>query len=164
MKSTPQRLKTVLVSLRLGALMDWDSSIDSGSVPEDGSAFDVIIVGGGPGGSAAAAYMAMEGAKVLLLEKAVYPRDKTCGDAVGGKSLKHVEEIGVKATLEKTDHFRVDGIIFGAPSGKEVRISLPEEEVENREAGYSLPRRQVNLYLLVKNISTFLPVAYNTFA
>ena len=117
--------------------MDWDSPIDSGSVPEDGSTFDVIVVGGGPGGSAAAAYMAMAGAKVLLLEKALYPRDKTCGDAVGGKSLKHVEEIGVKATLEKTDHFRVDGIIFGAPSGKEVRISLPEEEVENREAGYS---------------------------
>ena len=80
--------------------MSWDSPIDSGAVPDDGSTFDVIVVGGGPGGSAAAAYMAMAGAKVLLLEKAVYPRDKTCGDAVGGKSLKHVEELGVKATLE----------------------------------------------------------------
>ena len=147
MKSTPQRLKTVLVSLRLGVRMEWDSPIDSGPVPDDGTKFDVIVVGGGPGGSAAAAYMAMGGAKVLLLEKAVYPRDKTCGDAVGGKSLKHVEEIGVKATLEKTDHFRVDGIIFGAPSGKEVRISLPEEEVENREAGYSLPRKQFDTLL-----------------
>ena len=60
----------------------------------------------------------------------------------GGKSLKHVEQLGIKHILEDTPHFRVDGIVFGAPNGKEVRIALPEEEVEQREAGYSLPRRQ----------------------
>ena len=61
MKSTPQRLKTVLTSLRLGALMDWESPIDSGPVPNSETAFDVIVVGGGPGGSGAAGYMAMNG-------------------------------------------------------------------------------------------------------
>ena len=65
--------------------MDWELPIQSGPVPESGSVFDAIVVGGGPGGSAAASYMAMDGLKVLLLEKAVFPRDKTCGDAVGGK-------------------------------------------------------------------------------
>ena len=147
MKSTPQRLKTGLDSLRAREMLDWETPIDSGPVPENGSNFDAIIVGGGPGGSAAASFMAMEGRKVLLLEKAIWPRDKTCGDAVGGKSLKHVEELGVKEILEKSPHFRVDGIIFGAPNGKEVRISLPEDEVENREAGYSLPRLQFDTLL-----------------
>ncbi len=147
MKSTPQRLKAVFSSRRLGAMMEWDSPIDSGPVPESESAFDVIVVGGGPGGSGAAGYMAMKGLKVLLLEKAIWPRDKTCGDAVGGKSLKHVEELGVKLTLEQTPHFRVDSIVFGGPNGKEVRIALPEEEFENREAGYSLPRRQFDTIL-----------------
>ena len=108
MKSTPQRLKTVEASLRLGALMDWDLPIDSGPVPDSETEFDAIVVGGGPGGSGAAGYMAMKGLKVLLLEKAIWPRDKTCGDAVGGKSLKHVEELGVKVALEQTPHFRVD--------------------------------------------------------
>ena len=147
MKSTPQHLRTECLSVSIGERLDWDLPVDSGPVPEDGTNFDAIVVGGGPGGSAAAAFLAMKGAKVLLLEKATYPRDKTCGDAVGGKSLKHVEELGVKGILEETPHFRVDGIIFGAPNGKEVRIALPEEEVELREAGYSLPRKQFDTLL-----------------
>ena len=136
MKSAPQHLRTLSFTIGLGERLDWDTPVDSGSVPKDGSSFDAIVVGGGPGGSAAASFLAMNGAKVLLLEKAIYPRDKTCGDAVGGKSLKHVEELGIKGILEETPHFRVDGIVFGAPNGKEVRIALPEEEVEQREAGY----------------------------
>ena len=68
----------------------WEMPIDTGEVPADGSDFDVIVVGGGPGGSAAAAYNALNGCKVLLIEKNVWPRDKVCGDAVGGKSLSHV--------------------------------------------------------------------------
>ena len=73
----------------------WEIPIDTGEVPADGSDFDVVVVGGGPGGSAAAAYNALNGCKVLLIEKNVWPRDKVCGDAVGGKSLSHVEELGV---------------------------------------------------------------------
>ncbi len=42
--------------------------IDSGNIPDGGSNFDVIVVGGGPGGSASAAYAAMDGCRVLLLE------------------------------------------------------------------------------------------------
>ena len=39
----------------------WDRPIDTGVAPSDGSRFDVIVVGGGPGGSAAAAYNEMSG-------------------------------------------------------------------------------------------------------
>ena len=80
---------------------------DSGAIPNDGSTFDVIVVGGGPGGSAAAGYHSMAGSRVLLLEKEEWPRDKICGDAVGGKSLSHVAELGVKPMIEQTPHFRV---------------------------------------------------------
>mgnify|MGYP001817804614 CR=1 FL=1 len=37
---------------------------------------DVIVVGAGPGGAAAAHYLAATGVEVLLLEKATFPRDK----------------------------------------------------------------------------------------
>ena len=127
----------------------WEGPIDTGEVPPDGSSFDVIVVGGGPCGSAAAAYNAMNGCKVLLIEKEIWPRDKPCGDAVGGKSLSHVEELGVKAMIEGTPHFRVDSIIFGSANGSTVRVMLPKEEFENKMAGYSLPRVQFD-YMMFK--------------
>lgn len=47
--------------------------------------YDVIVVGGGPAGSTAAREAAAGGARVLLLEKAAFPRDKPCG---GGVNLR----------------------------------------------------------------------------
>ncbi|HBP45398.1 MAG TPA: hypothetical protein DD635_05815, partial [Flavobacteriales bacterium] len=120
----------------------WDEPIETGDVPDSGSAFDAIVVGGGPGGCSAAGYLAMAGKKILLIEKRVWPRDKICGDAVGGKSLSHVRALGVKETLEETPHFRVNGIRFSSPNGNEVRVPLPEEDVARLEAGYALPRQQ----------------------
>lgn len=129
-------------SMRTGDDVIWKQPIDSGSPPADGDDFDAIVVGGGPGGSATAGYLAMEGKRVLLVEKEVWPRDKICGDAVGGKSLSHVKRLGVKETLESTPHFRVTGIVFSSPKGHSVRVALPEEDVQRLEAGYSLPRQQ----------------------
>ena len=123
--------------------------IDSGDIPNNDSKFDIIVVGGGPGGSAAAGYAALAGHRVLLLEKSVYPRDKICGDAVGGKSLKHVSELGVKPMIEKIPHNRVTGIIFSSANGQSIHCSLPEEEIENKEAGYALPRKEFD-YLMFK--------------
>ena len=49
--------------------------------------YDCIVVGGGPGGSTAATILSKKGKHVLLLDKERFPRDKTCGDAISGKSL-----------------------------------------------------------------------------
>ncbi|MEC9091009.1 MAG: NAD(P)/FAD-dependent oxidoreductase [Candidatus Thermoplasmatota archaeon] len=122
--------------------LDWSVPIETGPKPDNDERFDIIVVGGGPGGSAAASYAALAGNKVLLIEKAVWPRDKICGDAVGGKSLRHVKELGVKEMIESTPHFRVTGMMFSSPNGNQVTIALPKDEVEKREAGYALPRLQ----------------------
>ena len=49
------------------------------------SAFDVAIVGGGPAGSTAAFRLARAGKRVLLVDRAKFPRDKPCG---GGVTLR----------------------------------------------------------------------------
>ena len=50
------------------------------SLPE--GAYDAVIVGAGPSGSSCAYYLVKAGAKVALLDKETFPRDKYCGDAV----------------------------------------------------------------------------------
>ena len=132
-------------------MKEWEQPIDTGEAPEDGSHFDVIVVGGGPGGAAAASYHAMNGCRVLMLEKEVWPRDKPCGDAVGGKSLSHVEELGVLPMIEATPHYVVDSILFGSTNGSEVRVMLPKETYEEKGlmSGYALPRIQFD-YMLFK--------------
>ena len=137
---------------------DWEGPIDTGSIPEDGSSFDVIVVGGGPSGSAAASYNALNGCKVLLIEKEVWPRDKICGDAVGGKSLSHVKELGVKEMVEKTPHFMVDSIVFGSANGNTVQVMLPQDEFEKKMAGYSLPRMQFD-YMMFKRATEIVTEA-----
>jgi NADPH-dependent 2,4-dienoyl-CoA reductase/sulfur reductase-like enzyme len=50
------------------------------TLPE--GAYDAVIVGSGPSGSTCAYYLAKAGARVALLDKETFPRDKYCGDAV----------------------------------------------------------------------------------
>ena len=49
---------------------------------------DVIVVGAGPAGSAAAYHMATAGLDVLLLEKTSFPREKVCGDGLTPRAVK----------------------------------------------------------------------------
>ncbi len=126
------------------AVIDYTQPIDTGEVPASDTVFDVIVVGGGPAGSAAAAYNAMNGSKVLLIEKDLWPRDKPCGDAVGGKSLSHAKELGVLDLVDESPHYVVDSIVFGSANGAEVRVMLPKEayEAQGLQSGYALPRQQ----------------------
>jgi menaquinone-9 beta-reductase len=55
--------------------------------------FDAIIVGAGPGGSAAAYILAGAGLRVALLDKAAFPRDKLCGGLLSGRSEKVYKSI-----------------------------------------------------------------------
>jgi menaquinone-9 beta-reductase len=61
---------------------------------------DVIIVGAGPSGSATAAYLAMAGIDVLLLEKAAFPREKVCGDGLTPRAVRELITLGIPTPAE----------------------------------------------------------------
>ncbi len=63
-----------------------------GTVSDDA---DVIVVGGGPAGSATAFYCAQAGLSVLLLDKATFPRDKVCGDGLTPRATRELALMGV---------------------------------------------------------------------
>jgi menaquinone-9 beta-reductase len=56
---------------------------------------DVIVVGGGPAGAAAAARLAGQGLSTVLVDRASFPRDKVCGDFVGPMALAELDDLGL---------------------------------------------------------------------
>jgi flavin-dependent dehydrogenase len=55
--------------------------------------YDLIVIGGGPAGSSAAITAARSGARVLLLERGRFPRQKVCGEFVSAESLGLLENM-----------------------------------------------------------------------
>lgn len=66
---------------------------------------DVVVVGAGPGGAAAAAHLAARGRDVVLLDKDRFPRDKICGDGLTPRVIRELLDLG----LEDEAHGRADG-------------------------------------------------------
>jgi len=67
--------------------------------------YDVVVVGGGPGGSTAARFCARSGLKTLLIEKELFPRYKACGGCLSLKTI-HLLDLDLNPVIENT--------IFGA--------------------------------------------------
>ncbi len=85
---------------------------------------DVLIVGAGPAGSVAAAVLARAGARVRLLDRATFPRDKLCGDTVNPGTLAVLRRLGLSRPID--DHgLRVDGMRVTGPRGVAVEGRYP---------------------------------------
>lgn len=89
-----------------------------------GAAWDVVVVGAGPAGSAAAlaACRARPGSSVLLLERATFPRDKVCGDALAPEGVDVLDSLdagGAVAGYRPVRRLRVEtpggSAVAGAP-------------------------------------------------
>jgi menaquinone-9 beta-reductase len=85
---------------------------------------DVVIVGAGPAGVAAAVPLARAGRDVVVVDKAVFPRDKCCGDGLTTLALRELELIGFDPGAV-ADWQIVDGAVLRSPSGRQVRVPLP---------------------------------------
>ena len=83
--------------------------------------FDVVVVGSGPAGSIAALVLARGGARVALVDKATFPRDKACGDLIGPRGVQLLRDLEV----DVPDANRVSDMIVVGPTGNRVRLPAP---------------------------------------
>ncbi len=111
--------------------------------------FDVIVIGGGPAGSSCTAYLAKSGKKVLLLDRAKFPREKVCGDGISGRSVSILKELGVLDDLKKEEHHDMYGVTFSSPNGTVVPVSARKDGM--KEAPGFVCRRFVFDNILFQN-------------
>lgn len=102
---------------------------------------DVVVVGAGPAGSAAAAWAARAGRDVQVVDAAQFPRDKSCGDGLTPRAVAELERLGMGAWLDtriRHHGLRMSG--FGAdvevpwpgPSFPSTGSAVPRTELDDR--------------------------------
>ncbi|MDF3337815.1 geranylgeranyl reductase family protein [Mycolicibacterium septicum] len=102
---------------------------------------DVVVVGAGPAGSAAAAWAARAGRDVLVVDAAQFPRDKSCGDGLTPRAVAELERLGMGPWLDtriRHHGLRMSG--FGAdvevrwpgPSFPSTGSAVPRTELDDR--------------------------------
>src|SRR5881628_884926 len=85
---------------------------------------DVLIVGAGPAGAIAGLVLARAGARVRLVDRAAFPRDKLCGDTVNPGTLARLRDLGLGGEIDARA-LRVDGMLVTGERGVAIAGRYP---------------------------------------
>jgi geranylgeranyl reductase family protein len=92
-----------------------------------GASADVVVVGGGPAGAAAAIELARAGRDVVVVDRATFPRDKCCGDGLTAEALRQLEALDLRPSAVPSWQV-VDDVWVRSPSGRTIRFPLPRDQ------------------------------------
>ena len=114
----------------------------------EASRYDIVVIGGGPGGSAAATYLARGGRSVLLLEKEHFPRFHI-GESLLPYNRRLFEEMGVLPTLQAAAFPRKFGAQFHLGNGfKSVKFVFREGRFTREPEAFQVERAKFDHLLL----------------
>lgn len=88
---------------------------------------DVAVVGAGPAGAAAALFAAQSGRRVVVFDRATFPRDKACGEGLMPPGPQILAELGLHDAILGTGAPRIDGVVIAAGQDGE-RSAFPRGE------------------------------------
>ncbi|MBX3127596.1 MAG: geranylgeranyl reductase family protein [Polyangiaceae bacterium] len=86
---------------------------------------DVLIVGAGPAGAAAGILLARAGVRVAVVDRARFPRDKTCGDALSNRAVARLADLGVLGRVLERSHATVRAAHAILPDGTHIERRYP---------------------------------------
>ncbi|MEJ1238759.1 geranylgeranyl reductase family protein [Chryseolinea sp. T2] len=123
--------------------------------------FDVVIIGAGPAGTAAAIALRASSLSVALIDKATFPRDKICGDALSVDVVRQLKKLSpsLATSLENLPHKTISGgVRIVAPDGEAVDIPFITEH--HSEKGYVCRRKDFDMLMISEarrcsNVSIF---------
>jgi geranylgeranyl reductase family protein len=136
------------------------------SRPPDGrQTYDVVIAGGGPAGSTLAWKLASQGMKVLVLERAKFPREKVCGDYVEPRGLRILSQMGGLDALEATSPLPITHSSTWVDDRCEYSDRIPFYGVHDTlpPHGYIVPRHVLDTLLLAIAAQQGAEVRYETY-
>lgn len=107
---------------------------------------EAIVVGGGPAGSTTAAALAEAGHRVLLLDKASFPRHKACSEYINAGGAQMLGEMGALDEVIKAGAHQMEAMIVHAPSG--ARFAANFAKAEPGQAALGLSRYRLDHILL----------------
>src|SRR3954447_9654392 len=98
---------------------------------------EVIIVGGGPAGSTMATRLAQRGHRVLLLDKAKFPRHKACSEYINAGAAQLLDQMGAVDEVLAAGAHRMDAMIVHAPNGSRFMANFAKAEPGRAALGLS---------------------------
>jgi geranylgeranyl reductase family protein len=104
---------------------------------------DVLVIGAGPGGAATAYWLARSGHRVTMVEKKVFPREKTCGDGLTPRAVHQLQEMGLGERLAGCHRF--DGL-RATGHGLVLELPWPAHPVFPSH-GYVVRRRELDEFV-----------------
>jgi flavin-dependent dehydrogenase len=99
--------------------------------------YDIVIAGAGPAGSATAIRLALAGLNVAIVEKAVFPRPKLCGEFISPECIEHLETLGVLPDVSLAGAVDIDRTVFYARGGRSLTVASDWFGMANRAIGLS---------------------------
>ena len=118
------------------------------------NSYDIIIIGAGPAGTSAALYAHKLGLNTVIIDKSTFPRDKICGDALSGKSIRYMKELGILEEVSRLKGSKIKRVTFGSPNHKQFDIYLNNPHHTHHagtiKEGYVIPRETFDNFLFQK--------------
>ncbi|HEX6909169.1 MAG TPA: NAD(P)/FAD-dependent oxidoreductase [Longimicrobium sp.] len=105
--------------------------------------WDAVVVGGGPAGSATAARLARDGWRVLVMDRATFPRRKPCGECVNPAGVDALRRLGVLEQVLACDPAPLDGWRIDAGDAASFIGRFPDGI-----RGLGIPRERLDALLL----------------